>query len=293
MAREDAGPDHRPDPEHHEVEGAERALEAASRSPRRARPRCRTRSWSGTARSLRAPRAAAAAHAVLRKAGMIACGVFAGRREARPRRSVLVVMRQGADAGGDRGRRGGDRGARLQGPPDPGRAAHRDRHHRQPGAVDRPVFESLPGVLEVIPVTHAYKLVSREVKPEDSVVSIGGVPVGGGSLVIVAGPCAVESRGADADGRARGEGQRARTCCAAAPSSRAPARTRSRASARRGCRSWPRPARRRGCPSSPRRSTPTASTSSSATPTRSRSAPATCRTSRCSSARAGRRSRCC
>ncbi|HSB62024.1 MAG TPA: 3-deoxy-7-phosphoheptulonate synthase, partial [Vicinamibacteria bacterium] len=47
------------------------------------------------------------------------------------------------------------------------------------GAVDAPVFESLPGVLEVIPVTHAYKLVSREVKAEDTVVRIGGVPVGG------------------------------------------------------------------------------------------------------------------
>jgi 3-deoxy-7-phosphoheptulonate synthase len=62
------------------------------------------------------------------------------------------------------------------------------------GAVDAPVFESLPGVLEVIPVTHAYKLVSREVKTEDSVVRIGGVPVGGRELVIMAGPCAVESR---------------------------------------------------------------------------------------------------
>ena len=41
------------------------------------------------------------------------------------------------------------------------------------GALDAPVFESLPGVLEVIPVTHAYKLVSREVKAEDSVVEIG------------------------------------------------------------------------------------------------------------------------
>jgi 3-deoxy-7-phosphoheptulonate synthase len=61
------------------------------------------------------------------------------------------------------------------------------------GAVDRPVFESLPGVLEVIPVTHAYKLVSREVKPEDSVVRVGGVPVGGTALTVVAGPCAVES----------------------------------------------------------------------------------------------------
>jgi 3-deoxy-7-phosphoheptulonate synthase len=62
------------------------------------------------------------------------------------------------------------------------------------GAVDRPVFESLPGVLEVIPVTHAYKLVSREAKPEDSVVQVGDVPVGGRELVIAAGPCAVESR---------------------------------------------------------------------------------------------------
>jgi 3-deoxy-7-phosphoheptulonate synthase len=61
------------------------------------------------------------------------------------------------------------------------------------GALEAPVFESLPGVLEVIPVSHAYKLVSREVKPEASVVSIGGVPVGGPALTMVAGPCAVES----------------------------------------------------------------------------------------------------
>ena len=61
------------------------------------------------------------------------------------------------------------------------------------GALDAPVFESLPGVLEVIPVSHAYKLVSREVKTEDSVVRIGGVAVGGPELTVVAGPCAVES----------------------------------------------------------------------------------------------------
>jgi 3-deoxy-7-phosphoheptulonate synthase len=61
------------------------------------------------------------------------------------------------------------------------------------GAVEAPAFESLPGVLEVIPVSHAYKLVSREVKREDSVVSIGGVPIGGSRLVVAAGPCAVES----------------------------------------------------------------------------------------------------
>ena len=62
------------------------------------------------------------------------------------------------------------------------------------GADEAPVFETLPGVLEVIPVTHAYKLVSREVKPEDSVVRVGSVPIGGSELAVVAGPCAVESR---------------------------------------------------------------------------------------------------
>jgi 3-deoxy-7-phosphoheptulonate synthase len=61
------------------------------------------------------------------------------------------------------------------------------------GALDAPVFEALPGVLEVIPVTHAYKLVSREAKAENSVVTIGGVAIGGPDLVIAAGPCAVET----------------------------------------------------------------------------------------------------
>ena len=61
------------------------------------------------------------------------------------------------------------------------------------GALEAPAFESLPGVLEVIPVSHAYKLVSREVKAEDTVVKIGGVSIGGERLVLIAGPCAVES----------------------------------------------------------------------------------------------------
>ena len=61
------------------------------------------------------------------------------------------------------------------------------------GALDAPAFESLPGVLEVIPVSHAYKLVSREVKAEDTVVEVGGVAIGGRALVLIAGPCAVES----------------------------------------------------------------------------------------------------
>jgi 3-deoxy-7-phosphoheptulonate synthase len=61
------------------------------------------------------------------------------------------------------------------------------------GAVEPAAFENLPGVLEVIRVSHPYKLVSREFHPEDTVVSIGGVAVGGTRLAIIAGPCAVES----------------------------------------------------------------------------------------------------
>ncbi|MEO8430368.1 MAG: 3-deoxy-7-phosphoheptulonate synthase [Acidobacteriota bacterium] len=61
------------------------------------------------------------------------------------------------------------------------------------GTVEAGAFENLPGVAEVIPVSAPYKLVSREAKREDTVVSVGGVPVGGRALAIVAGPCAVES----------------------------------------------------------------------------------------------------
>jgi 3-deoxy-7-phosphoheptulonate synthase len=63
----------------------------------------------------------------------------------------------------------------------------------QQGAKDPFVLENFPGVKEVIPVTHAYKLVSREAKPDDTVVSVGGVDVGGKGIVVVGGPCAVES----------------------------------------------------------------------------------------------------
>ncbi len=61
------------------------------------------------------------------------------------------------------------------------------------GTVDPGAFENLPGVLEVIPVSAPYKLVSREAKRENTVVSVAGVPVGGERLAIVAGPCAVET----------------------------------------------------------------------------------------------------
>jgi len=61
------------------------------------------------------------------------------------------------------------------------------------GAVGPAAFEALPGVLEVLRVSHPYKLVSREFHPEDTIVSVGGVLVGGTRVVVIAGPCAVES----------------------------------------------------------------------------------------------------
>ena len=65
------------------------------------------------------------------------------------------------------------------------------------GAVDLGVFESMPGVIECIPVTKPYKLVSLDVKTEPTIVRIptptGDLLVGGPHLAMVAGPCAVET----------------------------------------------------------------------------------------------------
>ncbi|MDD5085028.1 MAG: 3-deoxy-7-phosphoheptulonate synthase [Candidatus Omnitrophica bacterium] len=56
-------------------------------------------------------------------------------------------------------------------------------------------LEVYPGVEKVMPVLKPYKLVSREFKPEDSVIDMGnGVRIGGKKVIIMAGPCSVESR---------------------------------------------------------------------------------------------------
>ena len=61
------------------------------------------------------------------------------------------------------------------------------------GAKDPASVENFPGVKEIIQVTQAYKLVSREAKPDDTIIDVGGVDVGGKGVVVVGGPCAVES----------------------------------------------------------------------------------------------------
>jgi 3-deoxy-7-phosphoheptulonate synthase len=63
-----------------------------------------------------------------------------------------------------------------------------------PGPVDEAEFSDLTGVAEAIRVSKPYKLVSREVKSENSIVYIKGVPVGGDQLAFCGGPCSVESR---------------------------------------------------------------------------------------------------
>ncbi len=62
------------------------------------------------------------------------------------------------------------------------------------GAVDLSHFENLPGVAEAIRVTKPYKLITLDLRPDRTVVDVGGAKIGDGSLAVIAGPCAVESR---------------------------------------------------------------------------------------------------
>ncbi|MEO0293262.1 MAG: 3-deoxy-7-phosphoheptulonate synthase [candidate division WOR-3 bacterium] len=65
------------------------------------------------------------------------------------------------------------------------------------GATDREriilAIEPLPGVEKITPILSPFKLGSREFHPEDTIVKIDGVSIGGKEIVVMAGPCAVES----------------------------------------------------------------------------------------------------
>jgi 3-deoxy-7-phosphoheptulonate synthase len=65
------------------------------------------------------------------------------------------------------------------------------------GAGRRHEIEALqvaPGVDNVVPIAQPFKLVSRQVRPERTIVKIDGVSIGGPDVVVIAGPCSVESR---------------------------------------------------------------------------------------------------
>jgi 3-deoxy-7-phosphoheptulonate synthase len=55
-------------------------------------------------------------------------------------------------------------------------------------------LEAYPGVDKVLPILKPYKLVSREFRRSDTVITVGGTSLGGGHVALIAGPCSVESR---------------------------------------------------------------------------------------------------
>ncbi|HBT50469.1 MAG TPA: 3-deoxy-7-phosphoheptulonate synthase, partial [Caldanaerobacter subterraneus] len=60
--------------------------------------------------------------------------------------------------------------------------------------LDGKAIEMMEGVEKVIPIVDPYKLASRIFKPEPTIVKVGDIEIGGKNIVIMAGPCAVESR---------------------------------------------------------------------------------------------------
>jgi 3-deoxy-7-phosphoheptulonate synthase len=56
------------------------------------------------------------------------------------------------------------------------------------------LFETLPGVERVVPIVQPFKMASREFHPDPTVVKVGNLAIGDGSIQIIAGPCAVEGR---------------------------------------------------------------------------------------------------
>jgi 3-deoxy-7-phosphoheptulonate synthase len=62
------------------------------------------------------------------------------------------------------------------------------------GPVEPSLFTRYAGVVDAVPISQPYKLVSREIKPDPTVIEARGVRIGGGSFCVMAGPCSVESR---------------------------------------------------------------------------------------------------
>lgn len=62
------------------------------------------------------------------------------------------------------------------------------------GPLDPEPFKMMDGVADAIRVSKPFKLVSREMKPHDTVVDVNGIRIGGREIVLIAGPCSVESR---------------------------------------------------------------------------------------------------
>ncbi len=61
-------------------------------------------------------------------------------------------------------------------------------------ALDREQLERMSGVEHTVPILRPFKLASRDFHPQDTVITLNGVAIGGSRLVVMAGPCSVESR---------------------------------------------------------------------------------------------------
>jgi 3-deoxy-7-phosphoheptulonate synthase len=55
-------------------------------------------------------------------------------------------------------------------------------------------LEAIPGVEKVHPILKPFKLASREFRPENTVIEVGGTQIGGNRIVVMAGPCAIENK---------------------------------------------------------------------------------------------------
>ena len=106
---------------------------------------------------------------------------------------MLIVMRSNATADEVELVCEAVRAAGLKPHPIPGKLRTAIGITGNTGAESPELFAALSGVIEVIRVTKPYKLTGREMKPEDTVVRIDKVEIGGPEPVVIAGPCAVES----------------------------------------------------------------------------------------------------
>lgn len=61
-------------------------------------------------------------------------------------------------------------------------------------ALQTHLIERLNGVERAVPILHSFKLASRDFVPKNTTVTVNGVTIGGPEIVVMAGPCAVESR---------------------------------------------------------------------------------------------------
>ncbi|HTT66740.1 MAG TPA: 3-deoxy-7-phosphoheptulonate synthase [Gemmatimonadales bacterium] len=107
---------------------------------------------------------------------------------------MLIVMQHGATAGEIQGVVAAIEEMGYQARPMPGKQRTAVGLVGNDGKVDASRLEGLPGVLEIIHVSQPYKQVSREWRNENTVVQLpGGVAIGGDDVVVMAGPCSVES----------------------------------------------------------------------------------------------------